>query len=462
MLNPAEVTRRILALTDIGPAALPRGAEASPNVVSILPVPDPIQALELLRSGAYDAVSVSLPVAGWTAEELLEEIQRARRDIPVVFLGDLAPSEVVRLVRLGAHQVLPANATAVDIAASLSPASASADAPTAQSTEPWRRYLVGESQAIQGVVDTIRLVSSRRCTVLITGETGTGKEMAARAIHAASNRADLPLVAVNCNAIPETLLEDELFGHVKGSFTGASQNRKGRFEDAHQGTLFLDEIGELPLDLQTKLLRVLQEREIQRLGSSETIKVDVRMLAACNIDLHEKVRQGKFREDLFYRLNVVPIVMPPLRERASDVPLLAGHFMAKLCEHEGIPMKRIASETMERLCRFHWPGNVRQLENAIEAAVAMTGTREILFPGDFPLPSILLQKVAPSPVPTHIAVPQDGLDFEAVVHNIERGILAQALRMSNGNKKAAADLLRLKRTTLTAKLKALEAAGSAV
>ncbi|MBM3736631.1 MAG: sigma-54-dependent Fis family transcriptional regulator [Acidobacteria bacterium] len=328
--------------------------------------------------------------------------------------------------------------------------------------EPWRKILVGGSAAMRNVADTIRLVGPRRCTVLVTGETGTGKDLAARAIHAASNRAHLPLVAVNCGAIPETLLEAELFGHVKGAFTGAISNRTGRFEQAHQGTIFLDEIAEMPLDLQSKLLRVLQEREFQRLGRSDTIRVDVRVIAACNVDLSDRVRQGKFREDLFYRLNVVPLPMPPLRERPSDIPLLVEHFVEKVCTQERIPRKHIARETLDRLCRYFWPGNVRQLENAIEMAVTLSGDRDVLYPGDFPLPSRIPEKTTPSAVPSHIAVPDEGLDFERVVNTIERGILEQALRKSNGNKKAAADLLRLKRTTLAAKLKALQAAGAGV
>src|SRR5580704_651909 len=230
--------------------------------------------------------------------------------------------------------------------------------------EKWRRLLIGSSPAMERTIEMIRLVASRRSTVLITGETGTGKEIVARAIHVASPRAHLPMVAVNCNALPENLLEAELFGHVKGAFTGAIQQRVGRFEQANRGTLFLDEAGDLPLDVQTKLLRVLQEREFQRIGSSETIRVDVRLIAATNVNLAEKVRQGKFREDLFYRLNVVPISVPPLRERPEDIPALARHFVEKICRIEEIAAPELAPETLARLKAFGWPGNVRQLENA--------------------------------------------------------------------------------------------------
>src|SRR5580700_5681637 len=221
--------------------------------------------------------------------------------------------------------------------------------------EKWRRLIIGSSPAIERTIQVIRLVGMRRATVLITGETGTGKELVARAIHQASPRAHLPMVAVNCNALPENLIEAELFGHVKGAFTGAIQHRMGRFEQAHRGTLFLDEVGDLPLDVQTKLLRVLQEREFQRIGSSETVHVDVRLIAATNVNLAEAVRQGKFREDLYYRLNVVPVSTPPLRERPEDIPLLARHFVEKICRIEEIPTPELASDAVTRLQTYGWP-----------------------------------------------------------------------------------------------------------
>jgi transcriptional regulator with GAF, ATPase, and Fis domain len=299
-------------------------------------------------------------------------------------------------------------------------------------------------------IEVIRLVGSRRSTVLITGETGTGKEMVARAIHLASPRAQQSIVAVNCNALPENLLEAELFGHVKGAFTGAIQHRVGRFEQAHRGTLFLDEVGDLPLEIQTKLLRVLQEREFQRVGSSETIRVDVRLIAATNVDLVQKIREGKFREDLYYRLNVVPIAAPPLRERLEDIPLLAHHFIEKICRLEAIPTRRFAPETIERLKNCPWPGNVRQLENVVEMAVALSGAREVLHPSDFPLSAASAPHSAPgSTIQTN--------DFEQTVGRIERQILEDALKKAGGNKTVAAEMLGLKRTTLAAKLKSLEA-----
>jgi transcriptional regulator with GAF, ATPase, and Fis domain len=319
----------------------------------------------------------------------------------------------------------------------------------------WEHLLVGESAEMCAIHHVIRLVASRRATVLITGETGTGKEMAARALHIAGNRRNGPWIAVNCSALPETLLESELFGHVRGAFTGALQSRAGRFEQAHSGTIFLDEIGELPMELQAKLLRVLQERELQRLGGSETIRLDIRVIAATNRDLAARVQEGKFREDLYYRLNVVPIEMPPLRRRPSDIATLAGHFLDKICRAEGVARKVLTREALDRLCLNPWPGNVRQLENAIEMAVALSGDRAALGAGDFPLPAAELMRA--TDIATVVDVPDCGLDYEQTLALIERSILEQALRKTGGNKKAAAEMLRLKRTTLSAKVRSLEA-----
>jgi transcriptional regulator with GAF, ATPase, and Fis domain len=302
----------------------------------------------------------------------------------------------------------------------------------------------------------IRLVAGRRSTVLITGETGTGKELAARALHMGGKRNAGPMVSVNCHALPESLLESELFGHVRGAFTGAFQNRIGRFEQAQGGTLFLDEIGELPMDLQAKLLRVLQEREVQRLGSSETIKVDIRIVAATNCDLARRIEEGTFRSDLYYRLNVVPLEMPALRDRRDDIPILAAHFVEKICRAEAIPLKILTREALERLCSYSWPGNVRQLENVVEMAIALSADRRTLTPMDLRLPTEITKRTQCSGGP--VVVPDDGLDYEETLAVIERSILEQALRKTGGNKKAAADMLRLKRTTLSAKVRTLELA----
>jgi transcriptional regulator with GAF, ATPase, and Fis domain len=267
-------------------------------------------------------------------------------------------------------------------------------------------------------------------------------------------------VAVNCNSLPETLLEAELFGHVKGAFTGAVQARTGRFEQAHGGTLFLDEIGDLNVELQAKLLRVLQEREFQRLGSSETVPVDVRVVAATNCSLTRRIEQERFREDLYYRLNVVPLEMPPLRHRPGDIPTLAAHFLSKVCAAEDLLLKSLSADAVERLCGYSWPGNVRQLENLIEMAVALSGERALLGVPDFPLPEVLEHITSVFPAVPLVAVPDTGLDLEFTLTEIERSILEQALRKTGGNKKAAAQMLHLKRTTLSAKVRNLAASAN--
>jgi DNA-binding NtrC family response regulator len=293
--------------------------------------------------------------------------------------------------------------------------------------------------------------------VLITGETGTGKEVAARAIHAASGRANRPMVTVNCGAIPSNLIEAELFGHTRGAYTGAIQSRAGRFEEANGGTIFLDEIGELPMELQTKLLRVLQEREVQRLGSSETITLDIRVIAATNCDLEAAVQRREFRQDLFYRLSVVPLRMPALRERVQDIRGLAQHFVDGICRSEGLPPKRLSDTAVASVLAYSWPGNVRQLQHAVEMAVVLSGDRTVLVEEDFALPADLEMGTLRTAEPVH--VPEAGLNFDATVSRFERSILEQALSRCAGNKAKAAEILGMKRTTLLAKLKVFNMAG---
>jgi DNA-binding NtrC family response regulator len=422
------------------------------------------EGLDRLRMLEYDLVLASFPLPEWTPEELLTEVQAVSVLLPVIIQdrqGNLA--DAVRFTKLGAFHYLGAEIQASELARRLEAAVEYRRARElalfgdAVGQEPWRRLLVGESRTIQNVAHIVRLIAARRCTVLISGETGTGKEMVARAIHMASPRSHLPLVAVNSNALPENLLEAELFGHVKGAFTGAINNRMGRFEQAHRSTLFLDEIGNLPMEIQAKLLRVLQEREFQRLGSSETVRVDVRVVVATNVDLAARINEGRFREDLYYRLNVVPVRMAPLRERLDDVPLLVHHFLDKICRQEDLPPKHVAPETLDRLSGYSWPGNVRQLENAVEMAIALSGDRRTLYPGDFPLPQPAQAKTRTWTNLPLVRVPDSGLDYEQTVGRIERSILEQALEKTGGNKKQAADMLRLKRTTLSAKLRSLEA-----
>jgi formate hydrogenlyase transcriptional activator len=316
--------------------------------------------------------------------------------------------------------------------------------------------IVGDSHSLKRVLHDVETVAPTDSTVLVQGESGTGKELIARAIHNLSGRRQRTFVKVNCAAIPTGLIESELFGHEKGAFTGAIGQKIGRFELADKGTLFLDEIGDIPLELQPKLLRVLQEREFQRVGSSETVRVDVRLIAATNVDLVERIREKRFREDLYYRLNVVPISTPPLRERLEDIPKLVHHFIHKICRQEDILPRRVTPETLARLGAHDWPGNVRQLENEIERVIAMSGDREVLYPSDFALPAGQPSR-SMRPARAAVALPESGLDFEQTVGGIEREILREALRKAGGNKTAAASMLGLKRTTLAAKLKSLEA-----
>jgi transcriptional regulator with GAF, ATPase, and Fis domain len=329
-------------------------------------------------------------------------------------------------------------------------------AAAAQPAPSWRSLIIGSSPAMRQLFELIAMIATRRSTVLITGETGCGKEVIARAIHSASPRASQPFIPVNCAAIPKDLLETELFGHVKGAFTAATDHRLGRFEQADQGTLLLDEIGDMALDLQAKLLRVLQDREFQRVGSSENTKVDVRVLAATNVDLLARVKQGRFREDLYYRLHVVPLCVPPLRDRKSDIPSLAEHFIRKIARQEALPSKTLHPEAFSLLITYSWPGNVRQLENSIEMAMIVSGDRSELLPSDFSLPGDRSSEPVEMTDDHLVNLPDGGLDFEAVIARIEFDLLEQALSRTNGNKKVAADMLKLKRTTLTAKLKSLE------
>lgn len=427
----------------------------------------PNDALERVRIETADVILAEFPLPGWEPGELLERIQEISLRIPVLILDPAGTvSDAIRLVKLGAYHfmtVLDHNDLIgwLEMAAEKWRLRTSAVRGSAQAVEPWKHSFAGESRAVRNIEHVIRLVGPKRATVLITGETGTGKEVVARALHQASPRAHLPMVAVNCSALPEALLEAELFGHVKGAFTGAMHQRIGRFEQAQNSTLFLDEIGEMPLELQAKLLRVLQEREFQRVGSSETVRIDVRIIAASNQNLQEKVDQGTFREDLFYRLNVVPIEIPPLRERASDIPLLVHYFLEQICAMEGVPVKRITREALDRLSAYAWPGNIRQLQNAVEMAIVLSENRMDLCPADFRLPSHQAPRCI-APLPSQTIVPDSGLDFDLAVANFERSLLEQAVARSGGNKTLAADLLRMKRTTLLAKLRNLETRGTVV
>jgi DNA-binding NtrC family response regulator len=318
--------------------------------------------------------------------------------------------------------------------------------------------VIGRTPAMRQLCATLELVAPMNSTVLIQGETGTGKELIARTIHYNGPRADQRFVAFNAAAIPESLAEAELFGHVKGAFTGAVASRAGRFELAHRGTLFIDEVASMSLPLQAKLLRALQEREVERVGDSRPTKVDIRVIAATNTDLRKMVKEGTFREDLFYRLNVIPITLPPLRQRREDIPLLAQHFVKKACRANGLPAKVLGQEAMRALMAYSWPGNVRQLENAIEHAVAMSGASAEI--GPEALPPDLREETAASMLPP-LAIPDEGVNFTSLVSQLERELILRCLEKTGGNKRQAARLLNLSRTTLIDKLHRLKIQGAA-
>jgi two-component system response regulator HydG len=303
--------------------------------------------------------------------------------------------------------------------------------------------LVGRSPQIQRVTEMISRVAGSDTTILIEGESGTGKELVARAIHGESPRADRPFVAINCGALPETLLESELFGHVKGAFTGASTTKKGLFEEADRGTLFLDEVGDTTPAIQIKLLRVLQEREIRRVGSNAPIKIDVRVLAATHRSLEGLVQEGRFRDDLLYRLNVVTIPVPPLRDRREDIPLLAAHFLEASAKRLGKPVPTLSQEALNLLLEYPWPGNVRQLENAIERAVLLAA-KETIFPGDFP-PGLLR-----SASPGEPGGPPPKLSR---LDEVEKAHILGTLDELGWNQARAAEVLGIGRNTLWRKLK---------
>lgn len=328
-----------------------------------------------------------------------------------------------------------------------------------------RSPLVGQSPEFQAVLKTIEKVSQTDSTVLIIGESGTGKELVARAIHDASPRAQRPLIIVNCAAIPAELLEAELFGHMKGAFTGATSTRQGRFEMAHGGTLFLDEVGELPLHLQAKLLRVLQTRQFEPVGSSKTIEVDVRIVAATNRNMEDAVAKREFREDLYYRLNVIPIRIPALRERKQDIPMLVEHFISQFNQVTGHSVSMPEGQILKALEAYDWPGNVRELENLMERLVILKGQGSVDL-GD--LPHRIFQQYAESQFAQgtpmgvgaisgwefpRMVLPNHGLDLKTIVAAFENHLIDQALARTANNKNRASELLQMNRTTLVEKLR---------
>ena len=338
-----------------------------------------------------------------------------------------------------------------------------------------RDFIIGDSQGIRDVFGVIEKAAISDSTVMIFGESGTGKELIARALHQNSKRVSKPFIAVNCGAIPHELLESELFGYEKGAFTGASHTRIGRLELADEGTVFLDEIGDMPAALQVKLLRVLAEQEIDRLGGNKPIKVNIRFITATHRNLEESIKEGKFREDLYYRLNIIPIAIPPLRDRKSDIPLLVQHFLKKCNATQGQQAKVISDETIHMLTNYSWPGNIRELGNFIERMVVLSVGNNIT-PKDLPekvlgevpqenLPTIEKPRSELSPTEMlqnglrqsfFIGLPEGGINLKNAVEEFERGLITEALDRTNWVKNKAAGLLELNRTTLVEKIKKMD------
>jgi len=410
------------------------------------------QARRKIDSNLYDVIVTDVRMPEVTGMDVLEHARRISPDTLVIMITAVDDSETpIEALNAGAFyyirkgpKLLEDVMTAVSLAMDKQAlrqqnAALRRDAATRNSLD----NLVGESEAMQKLKNTIRTIAGTTSTVIITGESGTGKELVARAIHTCSPRANEAFVSINCGAFPETLLESELFGYVKGAFTGANTNKRGLFEMAHGGTIFLDEISETTLPMQVKLLRVLQERTIRPLGGGAETPIDVRVIAATNKDLYKLVADGQFREDLYYRLSVIPIQVPPLRDRADDIVILANHFLKKFAGQMGKQIQRISDQALQTMKSYDWPGNVRVLENTIERAVAMESTEEL----HIELPNAgngrsaaAVSGVAGAP---GVVLPQQGLDMEKYLAEVEKSLLQSAMRRCNGVQTKAAELLHL-------------------
>jgi DNA-binding NtrC family response regulator len=425
--------------------------------------PDAMDAIERLKAFAYDGIVIDLHLPDGSGMDVLDEaVSRYPEIRAVVMTGFGGVSEAVSAMKRGAVDFLIKPFQLTQLARILHAAvdqrrlrEENAEL-RAQLRDRFRfDNIIGRDSTMQQLFSTLELVAPMNSTVLIQGETGTGKELIARTIHHHSSRVDQKFVAFNSAAIPEALAEAELFGHVKGAFTGAVSSRVGRFELAHRGTLFIDEVASMSLPLQSKLLRALQEREVERVGESKPMKVDIRIIAATNTDLRQLVKEGSFREDLYYRLNVIPVRLPPLRARREDVPLLAQHFIKKSCQDNGVAVKPISQEALRVLMAYDWPGNIRQFENCIEHAVAMSLTASEIGPDAFP--EDVRTRSGPAVVPT-VAIPDEGINFTSVVSQLERELILRCLEKTGGNKRQAARLLNLSRTTFIDKLQRLNVA----
>ena len=404
------------------------------------------QGLELTKTNEFDLIVSDIKMADMTGIDLLREVREQGFAGQFILLTAFATAETaIQALKMGAYDYIIKTENFIE-ELKLVVISALENRRLKEENTYLRREfrkvhgmgnLIGKSQKMQDLFKMIEVVSATASTILITGESGTGKELVAKAIHLNSPRADAQFVSVNCGAFTETLLESELFGYVKGAFTGANANKKGLFEVADKGTLFLDEIGETSLAMQVKLLRVLQERTIRRVGGTEEIAIDVRIIAATNRDLPAMVEEGQFREDLYYRISVIPMEIPPLRHRRDDIPLLANHFLSRLNANMGKKIERISDESLKKMESYSWPGNVRELENAIERAFILEISDELSA-------THLPESVAGNhKMRAAVDIPDEGFNLEHYVEQLQKSYLQEALRRSNGVQVKAAELLQM-------------------
>ena len=411
------------------------------------------EAFELLTAGSFDIVITDLFLPDLNGIDILKRVKALSPAMEVILITGHASAETaVRAMKEGAFDYItkPLNLDELRMIIDKALEKRRLLSENVYLKKQLRdkfefANIIGSSPAMQKVFNRMKRIIKTDSTVLVMGESGTGKEIVAKAIHFNGHRKDKPFIAVHCGAIPESLLESELFGHMKGSFTGAVRDKIGKFEAADQGTIFLDEIGTMPMHLQTKLLRVLQEQEVERIGSNRPIKLDVRVISATNQNLEEEVKGGNFRDDLFYRLNVIPLNLPPLRERREDILSLVKHFLQKNCKEMKRPMMTLTKEVFEALELYHWPGNVRELENIVERTVALTEGNQITLDD---LPSAIRMEAS-------TRVVERGVDLVKTVNEIEKKMIAEALALTNGVKARAAAMLNLNRTTLVEKMRRL-------
>jgi DNA-binding NtrC family response regulator len=423
------------------------------------------EAIEILDREEVDLVLLDLMLPGMHGMQVLKEIrQRQPEQVVVVITAYSSIESAIEAMREGAFHYIPKPFKNEEVLLTLR--KGLEQRRLASENRSLREQLrqrfgfdniIGKSKPMQQVYDLIKLAAPSKSNILVLGDSGTGKELVAKAIHHHSRRSNGPFVTVNSGSMPADLLESNLFGHVRGAFTGAIASKKGLFELANLGSIFFDEIGNIPLDTQAKLLRVIQEKEFMRLGGVETIRVDVRIIAATNADLETSVQQGLFREDLYYRLNVIVINLPPLRKRSEDIPLLAQHFLGHYARENEKALREISARAMEVLLDYHWPGNVRELENVIERAVVLS-TGEVLDVDLFPA-SVRQPDSVGLPPP---ALPVNGIAFKDAVSEYERQIIVKALQACGGVQKRAAELLQVKPTTLHEMMKRLNISSESV